>query len=152
MTGTVQDKYAALPGTCEGCGEAHGDGGSASQPGRADELNQLRADNADYRALFDVQWDRMAEATARWRSESPDLRALIMPDLEALLTWLMGQADDARRNAAREILAHARTIEADMDGDPDLAADPMIAGEVEGLWSAVRIADRETWREARGDG
>lgn len=38
-----------------------------------------------------------------------------------------------------------------MDGDPDLAADPMVAGEVEGLWAAVRIADRETWREARGE-
>lgn len=72
-----------------GTGQVHEGGGARTQPGRPDELDRLRADNADYRALFDVQWDRMAEATARWRSESPDLRALIMPDLGALLTWLI---------------------------------------------------------------
>lgn len=55
-----------------------------------DELVELRY-------LFQLQWDRMAEATARWRAEDPDARALSMPDLGVLLKWLMDDADRAHR-------------------------------------------------------
>jgi hypothetical protein len=53
-----------------------------------------------------------------------------------------------RRTAAERILARARALQADMDGDPDLAADPMVAGEIEGLWAAARIADERTWEQS----
>jgi hypothetical protein len=46
----------------------------------------------EYRALFDLQHKRMAEATALWRAEDPEKRELVMPDLGALLTWLMERA------------------------------------------------------------
>lgn len=114
----------------------------------AAELARLRADNAEYQQLFRLQWDRTAEATGRWRAEDPQARALVMPDLGALLEWLMGQADGARSKVARKILARARALQADMDGDPNLAADPAVAGEIEGLWAAVRIADERTWEQS----
>lgn len=55
---------------------------------------------AHMRALFDMQWQRMREATDRWRAEDPEARALIMPDLGDLLQWLMAKLDSvtAQRN------------------------------------------------------
>lgn len=50
---------------------------------------------ADLRAVFAMQWDRMTEATARWRAEDPEARALLTPDLGVLLQWLMNDADRA---------------------------------------------------------
>ena len=55
------------------------------------ELTEL----ADYKALFDLQQERMKEATALWRAEDPDGRALILPDLGDLLDWLMNRANNA---------------------------------------------------------
>lgn len=55
----------------------------------------------EYDSLFQMQWRRMAEATARWRAEDPEDRALVMPDLGVLLRWLMDDADRARAEAAR---------------------------------------------------
>jgi hypothetical protein len=52
-------------------------------------LRKLREEVEDHRALFDLQWRRMGEATALWRAEAPEERALIMPDLGALLEWLI---------------------------------------------------------------
>lgn len=60
------------------------------------ERERLVRENADLHALFDMQWERMGEATARWRAEDPDTRAWIMPDLGALLEWLMTEIDKAR--------------------------------------------------------
>ncbi len=54
-----------------------------------------RVDAAALQALFDLQWTRMGEATAMWRAEKPDERALIMPDLGDLLAWLMARAQPA---------------------------------------------------------
>jgi hypothetical protein len=51
-----------------------------------------------------------------------------------------------RRQGAVEILVRAQALRVDMDRDPDLAADPMVAGEVEGLWAAMRIADADLWQ------
>lgn len=56
--------------------------GALADPDLAQEVAELRA-------LFDLQWTRMAEATALWRQESPDERALVMPDLGDLLGWLL---------------------------------------------------------------
>lgn len=49
---------------------------------RADELE----------ALFRLQETRMSEAVAAWRAEDPENRQLVMPDLGALLEWLMIRA------------------------------------------------------------
>lgn len=55
------------------------------------ERDKARADVADYEALFDLQWKRTGEATALWRAEAPEERALTMPDLGDLLVWLMAR-------------------------------------------------------------
>lgn len=73
-------------------------GASAAE---ADNLNSdERSELEDFRRLFEVQWGRMAEATARWRAEDPAARSLSMPDLGALLKWLMDDVD--RLNAVVE--------------------------------------------------
>lgn len=62
---------------------------------QSEELNDLRnelIELQDLRILQQMQWDRMAEATALWRAEDPEARALTMPDLGALLQWLMDRA------------------------------------------------------------
>lgn len=43
-----------------------------------------------------LQWKRSREAVERWRAEDPEARALVIPDLGALLQWLMDDADRAR--------------------------------------------------------
>jgi hypothetical protein len=63
------------------------------------DLNALRDELIETRALFDLEWTRMGEATERWRAEDPEARALIMPDLGALLKWLMDDADRARADS-----------------------------------------------------
>jgi hypothetical protein len=60
------------------------------------DVERLERENADLRALFEMQWRRMGEATDRWRAEDPEARALVMPDLGDLLQWLMGDADRLR--------------------------------------------------------
>lgn len=78
----------------------------------ADELNDLRAElieARDLRALFDLQYGRMHEATKLWRAEDPAARALVMPDLGALLEWLLNRIErltvdrvcDVQRTPAR---------------------------------------------------
>jgi hypothetical protein len=64
-----------------------------------------REELEELRHLFAVQWDRMAEATARWRAEDPAARSLSMPDLGALLKWLMDAADRTHLVVAEEITA-----------------------------------------------
>jgi chromosome condensin MukBEF ATPase and DNA-binding subunit MukB len=58
-----------------------------------EEINNLKAELADYRALFDLQFTRMQEASALWRAETPEERYNVMPDLGELLTWLMKRCD-----------------------------------------------------------
>lgn len=53
------------------------------------EINRLKAENADLNALFTMQYTRMTEATALWQAEAPEERKGVLPDLGALLTWLM---------------------------------------------------------------
>lgn len=62
-------------------------------------LERALAEVADLRALFDLQWTRMGEATDRWRAEDPEARALVMPDLGALLQWLIAERDAQRERA-----------------------------------------------------
>lgn len=64
--------------------------------GSPDRVQELEREVADLRTLFDMQWNRMGEATARWRAEDSEARALTMPDLGELLRWLMDDADRAR--------------------------------------------------------
>lgn len=87
------------------------------------ECDRLKAELADLRALFDVQQTRMEEVTERWRAESPGDRAGVLPDLGALLAWLMAQADNRATELAeareelelqRDDIAKAREV---MDSD-----------------------------------
>lgn len=54
-----------------------------------DEITRLRAELAEMNALFELQYTRMSEATALWQAEAPVERRGVMPDLGALLAWLM---------------------------------------------------------------
>ncbi len=74
----------------------------AAQPGCNPELHdliraaqQMRAELDELNNLFELQWERSREASARWRAEDPEKRALTTPDLGELLKWLMAQADQA---------------------------------------------------------
>lgn len=47
--------------------------------------------NTELQRRFDVEWNRLREATNLWRAEAPDERLLIQPALDALLDWLMAR-------------------------------------------------------------
>lgn len=51
---------------------------------------KTEADNAELRALFDLQRTRMTEATTAWQKAHPD-KAHILPDLGRLLEWLLAE-------------------------------------------------------------
>jgi len=53
------------------------------------ELSRLHAELAEYKLLFELQCQRMNEATLLWRAESPKEGALTSTDLGDLLTWLI---------------------------------------------------------------
>lgn len=70
-------------------------------------VRQLESKLAEYQHLFDLQWTRMQRATELWRAEFPADRALVQPDLGALLDWLIDRGHAAgRAQAANEIAAH----------------------------------------------
>lgn len=76
----------------------------------------------ELRQLFALQQTRMEAATARWRAEDPEGRALILPDLGALLRWLMDDADLARGiTAPKPVCLNADDGEHDCD-DPTTEA------------------------------
>lgn len=82
-----------------------------------DALTLIRAAEAvqeeltELRRLFELQWRRSQEATARWRAEDPQARALILPDLGILLKWLMDDADKARAENDRSAVQHDRDLD-----------------------------------------
>ncbi len=84
-------------------GERHiiGHGGTEHHEGTPCEACDYLDAAAEHQALFDLQYKRMAEATALWRAESPDERELIQPDLGTLLSWLMGRAEAQRLTVER---------------------------------------------------
>jgi hypothetical protein len=71
------------------------------------ERDEARGTAAEHQQLFDLQWTRTQEATALWRQEAPDERALITPDLGVLLTWLM---DKLAAAAAVRPVVHAAEL------------------------------------------
>lgn len=56
---------------------------------------------------------------------------------------------NGRRAAAEEILARARRLQAEADTTADTERLGQLADEIEGLWTAARIADVYTWQAAR---
>ncbi len=75
-------------------GTDHLDKGSTNTPrhqGFAAGYAAASVEVTDLKALFDLQYTRMAEATALWRLAHPG-NDDIAPDLGALITWLMGRA------------------------------------------------------------
>lgn len=53
-----------------------------------DEIERLKADNAELNALFDLQYKRTTEATKAWRKANPD-NDNVLPDLGNLLEWML---------------------------------------------------------------
>lgn len=65
-------------------------------------MERIQTEATELRALFDLQWTRMQEAIALWRAEVPAERELLMPDLGALLTWLMHRASQPQQGEGRQ--------------------------------------------------
>jgi hypothetical protein len=76
-----------------------------------------QADARDLRVLFEMQWDRTAEASARWRAADPDIRDMTMPDLGVLVSWLMAEADTARAET-QALRTQLHGTRPQPDGDP----------------------------------
>lgn len=58
------------------------------------ELERLRAENAELNELFSRQHERGMRAIKLWREEHPG-NDLVLPDLGALLDWLIDRGDVA---------------------------------------------------------
>jgi hypothetical protein len=57
-------------------------------------LDEKAADQiADLERTFDLRWKADMRAIARWRSENPSARELIMPDHADLVVWLLDQLE-----------------------------------------------------------
>jgi len=54
------------------------------------EIAKLKAELAEFNALFDLQHTRMNEAIAAWRKAHPG-NELVSPDLGRLLDWLLSK-------------------------------------------------------------
>ena len=68
----------------------------------AEALREARERGDELQALFDLQRARTVKAVALWRAESPEERALRLPDLGALIEWLMARAESAEAALASE--------------------------------------------------
>lgn len=96
-------------------------------PALLDENDRLREENAELAEAFDVQHQRMVEATEAWQAADPDNREGIVPDLGELLCWLLDAATSAqgwfmkahrfeveRDNARARLDALTRSIRAEL--------------------------------------
>lgn len=110
--------------------------------GQVQELARLREENAELNELFDLQHKRTTEAVAAWRAADPDNRKGILPDLGALLEWLLDQARLAvvERNEVAEAAACA------FHTGPD-AADDEIRRDLIRQWVDAGREAAEGWRE-----
>jgi hypothetical protein len=106
----------------------------------------------EQQALFDLQWQRMGQAAARWRAEAPDDRALSSPDLGRLLEWLMGQIDALAAELAEERRQHRKMADwagfnvnqvRDMRPVVDAAKEWLAAGN-----AAIGPKEKEVYDEA----
>lgn len=77
-----------------------------------DTVEQLRVENIELNELFDLQHKRTTEAVEAWRAADPDNRKGILPDLGALLEWLL---DQARRAVDERQTAHLAEVMAERD-------------------------------------
>ena len=84
---------------CMGHKERHiiGHGSTEHHEGTPCEACDYLDTAQETRALFEVQYRRMTEATAMWRAEAPEERELVQPDLGSLLEWLMARAASQER-------------------------------------------------------
>ncbi len=57
---------------------------------------ELQEQVSEYDRLFELQWKRMGEATRRWRAATGPEAELLMPDLGALLAWMLEQMNNER--------------------------------------------------------
>lgn len=75
-----------------------------------------------------------------------------MSDLEAQQREAPGHHYRLGRvGAAVAIIAEARKLQALVGEDPELLRDGALAGEIEGLWMAAKIADRVTYYRHRAE-
>jgi hypothetical protein len=87
------------------------------------ERDQLEREVTELRALFDLQFTRMGDATARWRAKDPDTRALVLPDLGNLLQWLMADADQVRGELAKTVSNFEEYAETTAEANQELRAE-----------------------------
>lgn len=102
--GRVGDMWSPTPGSLW-WGNYHAE---TADEVRDQAIRSMGKDVADHRAVIELTWTRMGEATARWRAEDPAARERVLPDLGDLLTWLMVDADRARAALAGIRAAGAR--------------------------------------------
>lgn len=67
-----------------------------------DHIAALEAKNAELEHLFEMQWRRMGAATAAWRQAHPG-NDLVLPDLGALLAWLLDHIEKLEAGIRRLI-------------------------------------------------
>jgi hypothetical protein len=105
----------------------------------------LREEEAEARQLFELQWRRMGEATARWRAEDPEARAAVIPDLGELLKWLMDDADRARQ----PVRAQAAAVDPDPMPVFVIKGKDRLASEAVAAYSKLCLDDGldEQWAE-----
>lgn len=93
-----------------------------SEAAAADRIDALTRELDTLHRLFDMQQERMREATELWRSEDPERRALTLPDLGDLLKWLMDRADrlrEALETIGTTCLTHSRNSQTCSDVTSD---------------------------------
>jgi hypothetical protein len=72
-------------------------GRALQRAGIEDKLTAAVEERDELQRIFDLQQTRMREATALWRAEDPEGRALVLPDLGDLLEWLMKRGEVDRQ-------------------------------------------------------
>lgn len=84
---------------CNGTGKATPEGLKEERDQLRQQLTEVKEKNDEFESLFDIQHKRMCEAVKIWHSAHPDKQNVI-PDLGALLEWLLTQLTSAEEQVA----------------------------------------------------
>ena len=97
------------------------------------EIAALREECDELNHLFDVQHTRMGLATTAWREAHPGNELVVLPDLGAVLEWLL-----AERDRLRATLADVDTC--DRDGEEVRRA---LTGEIDRLRAVLADLEKQ---------
>jgi hypothetical protein len=67
----------------------------------AEATAELRQENADLQAIFDLQWKASMRAVEEWRKQDPEGRKLVLPDLKNHMMWCFEQLAELRQENER---------------------------------------------------